>query len=126
MEIGSHGLHHVALPEADDIRLSAETHDSRAILQELLGQQIQGFCYPSGRLDRRVVKAVRTAGYDYACAIGPSPAIGRYALTRTCVHDGDTPWRLDAKRIVSVLTVGNRLAVRRYRGNAGSSRVVCL
>jgi peptidoglycan/xylan/chitin deacetylase (PgdA/CDA1 family) len=122
MEIGSHGLFHVALPEADDTQLSAETAHSRAILQELLGQQIRGFCYPSGRLDRRVVNAVRTAGYDYACAIGPSPAIGRHAITRTCVHDGDTPWRLDAKRIVSVLTVGNRIAVRRHRGNARSSR----
>lgn len=116
MEIGSHGLLHVVLPESDDTQLSAETADSRAILQELVGQPIRGFCYPSGRLDGRVVKAVRTAGYDYACAIGPSPAIGRHAITRTCVHDGDTPWRLDAKRLVSVMTVGNRIVVRRHRG----------
>src|SRR5215207_8931230 len=34
MEIGSHGLHHVALPEGDDTQLSAETVRSRAILQE--------------------------------------------------------------------------------------------
>ena len=69
MEIGSHGLEHVSLPEADDRRLSAETVRSRAILQELLGQQIRGFCYPYGYVDARVVEAVRAAGYDYACAV---------------------------------------------------------
>lgn len=115
MEIGSHGLDHVTLPEADDTQLRAETIHSRAILQDLVGQQIKGFCYPYGKLDARVVEAVRAAGYSYACAIGPSRAIGRHAIPRTYVHDGDSSWRLDAKRIVSGLTVGNRFAVRRHR-----------
>jgi peptidoglycan/xylan/chitin deacetylase (PgdA/CDA1 family) len=121
MEIGSHGLEHVPLPHADDTQLSAETVCSRAILQELTGQQIRGFCYPWGNADARAVKAVRAAGYDYACAIWPSPAVGRYAIPRTYVHDRDTSWRLDAKRIRSGLTVCNRLAVRRHRGNVRSS-----
>ena len=123
MEIGSHGLDHVALPEADDTRLSAETVRSRAILWELIGQQIRGFAYPYGHVDARVVNAVQAAGYDYACAGGPSAAIGRHAFPRTYVHDGDSSWRLDAKRIRSGLTVGNRIAVRRHRANAGSSEM---
>jgi peptidoglycan/xylan/chitin deacetylase (PgdA/CDA1 family) len=122
MEIGSHGLLHVSLPEADDTQLSAETVRSRAILQDLLGQQIRGFCYPFGHVNSRVVNAVRTAGYDYACAIWPSPAIGRHAITRTYVHDGDTSWRLHAKRIVSGLTVGNRIGVRCHRGRARTNQ----
>jgi peptidoglycan/xylan/chitin deacetylase (PgdA/CDA1 family) len=123
MEIGSHGLDHVALPEADDSRLSAETARSRAILQELIGQQVRGFCYPYGHVDARVLKAVQAAGYDYACAVGPSAAIGRHAIPRTYVHDRDNSWRLDAKRIRSGLTVGNRIAVRRHQGKARSSQV---
>jgi peptidoglycan/xylan/chitin deacetylase (PgdA/CDA1 family) len=118
VEIGSHGLEHVSLLKADDARLNAETWRSRGILQELLGQQIRGFCYPYGHVDARVVQAVRAAGYDYACAVGPSPDIGRHAIPRTYVHDRDGTWRLDAKRIVSKLTVGNRFAVRRRRGDA--------
>jgi peptidoglycan/xylan/chitin deacetylase (PgdA/CDA1 family) len=121
MEIGSHGLEHVSLIEADDTQLNAETIRSRAILQELSGQQVRGFCYPWGHLDARVVRAARAACYDYACAIGPSPAIGRHAIPRTYVHDRDTSWRLDAKRIVSGLTVCNRIAVRRHRHNSRSS-----
>jgi peptidoglycan/xylan/chitin deacetylase (PgdA/CDA1 family) len=123
MEIGSHGLEHVSLREAGDAQLNVETARSRAILQELTGQQIQGFCYPWGHLDDRVVKAVRAARYDYACAIGPSPAIGRHAIPRTFVHDRDTTWRLDAKRVRSSLTVSNRIAVRRHRGKARSARM---
>jgi peptidoglycan/xylan/chitin deacetylase (PgdA/CDA1 family) len=123
MEIGSHGLDHVSLSEADDTRLSAETVRSRAILQELIGQQIRGFCYPWGHVDARVLKAVQAAGYDYACAGWPSAIIGRHAIPRTFVHDRDSSWRLDAKRLRSGLTVGNRIAVRRHRGDARSSQV---
>jgi peptidoglycan/xylan/chitin deacetylase (PgdA/CDA1 family) len=118
MEIASHGLDHVKLTELDDTRLSAETADSRATLQQLTGQPVRGFCYPWGQLDTRVVTAVQTAGYDYACAIWPSPAIGRYAIPRTLVHDRDSSWRLDAKRMRFGLTVGNRIGVRRHRSIA--------
>ena len=122
MEIASHGLHHVPLPDADDTQLSAETACSRTILQELIGRQVRGFCYPWGFLDTRVLTAVRAAGYDYACAGWPSAAIGRHAIPRTYVHDRDSSWRLDAKRIRSGLMVGNRIAVRRHRGKARSSQ----
>ncbi len=115
MEIGSHGLEHVSLPGVDDARLSAETARSRAILQELLGMQVRGFCYPYGHLDARVVEAVGDAGYDYACAVEPSSAIGRQAIPRTAFFERDSSWRLDAKRIVSALTVRSRFAVRRHR-----------
>lgn len=123
MEIASHGLDHVSLTEADDALLSAETMRSRVILQELISRQVRGFCYPWGHLDARTVKAVQAAGYDYACAVGPSAAIGRFSIPRTPVFEHDTGWRLDAKRIRSGLTVGNRVAVRRHRGNARSSQV---
>ncbi|WP_231751091.1 polysaccharide deacetylase family protein [Mycobacterium sp. NAZ190054] len=116
MEIGSHGLKHISLVQAADPELADETTRSRAILEDLLGKQVRGFCYPYGYLDPRIVQATRAAGYDYACAVGPTPCIGRYAIPRTYVHDRDTLWRLDAKRTVSVLTVGNRFGVRRYRG----------
>jgi peptidoglycan/xylan/chitin deacetylase (PgdA/CDA1 family) len=123
MEIASHGLDHVSLAEADDALLRAETVRSRVILQELINQQVRGFCYPWGHMDARTVKAVRAAGYDYACAVGPSSVIGRHSIPRTAVFEHDSSWRLDAKRIRSGLTVGNRLAVRRHRGSARSSQV---
>lgn len=115
MEVGSHGLKHVSLLKADDAELTAETVRSREILQDLLGRPVPGFCYPYGYLDARVVNAARAAGYDYACAVKPGAQIGRHAIPRTLVHEGDSSWRLDAKRIVSALRVGNAVGVRRYR-----------
>ena len=116
MEIGSHGLEHISLPETCEVPLNAEVAQSRRILEGLLGQRVQGFCYPYGHLNDRVLNAAQRAGYDYACAVKPSPAVGRHAIPRTLVHERDTSWRLDAKWIVSRLTVGNRHGVRHYRG----------
>jgi peptidoglycan/xylan/chitin deacetylase (PgdA/CDA1 family) len=116
IEIASHGLEHVSLLKVDDARLREETVRSRAILQELLGQPVRGFAYPYGHSDARVVAAVRDAGYDYGCAVAPWNGIGRHAIPRTSAFEHDTSWRLDAKRMVSTLTVGNRFGVRRYRG----------
>jgi peptidoglycan/xylan/chitin deacetylase (PgdA/CDA1 family) len=116
IEIASHGLGHVSLLKADDARLRDETVRSRAILQDLLGRPVRGFAYPYGHSDARVVAAVQTAGYDYACAVLPWSGIGRHAIPRTSAFEHDSSWRLDAKRMVSTLTVGNRFGVRRYRG----------
>ena len=115
MEIGSHGLMHVSLPKADDVVLNAEIVQSRAMLQDLLGRQVRGFCYPYGDMDARVAAAVQACGYDYACATAPSPAIGRYAIPRTGVQEGDGAWRLSAKWLRSALHVGNPIAVRRHQ-----------
>jgi peptidoglycan/xylan/chitin deacetylase (PgdA/CDA1 family) len=104
------------LLDADDARLREETVRGRRILQELLGQPIRGFAYPYGHSDPRVVAAVQTAGYDYACAVRPWCGIGRHAIPRTSVFEHVSSWRLDAKRMVATLTVGNRFGVWRYRG----------
>jgi peptidoglycan/xylan/chitin deacetylase (PgdA/CDA1 family) len=98
VEIGSHGLTHVDLTRADDARLKAETVESRAALEELTGTAVNGFCYPYGTVDRRVMAAVREAGYAYACAIDPSELSGRHVLPRVHIGQNDTAVRLSLKR----------------------------
>ncbi len=97
VEIGSHGLTHVDLTDADDAVLHAEVSDSRALLTELTGAPVQGFCYPYGTVDRRVTEAVREAGYDYACAIDPGELSGPHALPRVHVGQNDNALRLFLK-----------------------------
>jgi peptidoglycan/xylan/chitin deacetylase (PgdA/CDA1 family) len=97
MEIGSHGLRHISLPTADRATLTAETENSRAVLQAASGQQVTGFCYPYGHLDGRVVGAVAAAGYSHGCAIWRSAYTGQFALPRIYVGDYDSSWRLWAK-----------------------------
>lgn len=94
IEIGSHGLTHVDLTRADDALLHAEVAESRAVLSELIGARVQGFCYPYGTVDQRVVDAVRDAGYTYGCAIDPGPLTGPYALPRVHIGQNDSSVRL--------------------------------
>ena len=97
VEIGSHGLTHVDLTKADDDLLRAETTESRALLSELIGAPVAGFCYPYGAVDARAIEAVRAAGYRYACAIDPGPLTAPHALPRVHVGQNDTAVRLYLK-----------------------------
>jgi peptidoglycan/xylan/chitin deacetylase (PgdA/CDA1 family) len=97
MEIGSHGLRHVSLVSAPDDGLTVEVEESRRILREVSGQDVDGFCYPYGDMDGRVVDRVRAAGYAYACAIWRSDLTGQHALPRTYIGESDTGSRLWAK-----------------------------
>jgi peptidoglycan/xylan/chitin deacetylase (PgdA/CDA1 family) len=100
VEIGSHGLTHMDLTRADGVLLRAEVRDSRAALREVTGTDVHGFCYPYGRLDRRVVDAVRDAGYSYACATGPGGLSGLLAIPRVHIGERDTAWRLRLKHLL--------------------------
>jgi peptidoglycan/xylan/chitin deacetylase (PgdA/CDA1 family) len=104
IEIGSHSLNHQRLTGVTDGVLADEVGLSRAILADLSGQDVAGFCYPYGAVGAREAEAVQAAGYRYGCAVarsGPGgrytvPA-GRYAVPRTFVGDKDTAPRLLAK-----------------------------
>lgn len=67
-EIGSHSVTHPLLPELDDRALEAEVEGSRIAIEGWTGAPVKGFCYPNGDHDERVSRAVRAAGYAYACA----------------------------------------------------------
>ncbi|MFD4408315.1 polysaccharide deacetylase family protein [Streptomyces sp. NPDC058466] len=98
-EVASHGLTHIDLTRVPDDVLNAEVHGSRALLAELTGHEIQGFCYPYGTVDARVRAAVQSAGYRYACAIAPgSENVGDLALPRIHIGQSDTAPRLEVKR----------------------------
>ena len=61
--IGSHTVRHPRLTECDDRRLHAELADSKAYLEDLLGQSVDSVSYPHGAVDQRVRSAVQEAGY---------------------------------------------------------------
>ena len=115
IEIGSHGLRHVRLPEAPENALGDEIAGSRRVLQDVSGQDVPGFCYPYGDIDGAVVAGVRAAGYDYGCAIWVSEHTGRHALPRIFAGESDTAPRLWAKGLRHWLTWG-------YRGPGAPSR----
>lgn len=97
IEIGSHGLTHVDLTKADDELLHAEVTESRAVLSELSGAPVAGFCYPYGTVDQRAVDAVQAAGYGYGVAIDPGQLNGVHVLPRVHIGENDTAVRLHLK-----------------------------
>jgi peptidoglycan/xylan/chitin deacetylase (PgdA/CDA1 family) len=101
MEIGSHSATHVRLSKVDGDRLEAEVSGSRASLGELMGAPIRGFAYPWGSNDAAARRAVRDAGYDYACAVEtPVTELGLMALPRICFSQGDGTGRMATKQIL--------------------------
>ncbi len=88
ISIGSHTLSHPHLTRIDACRQRHEIGQSKAVLERLLGEPIEFFCYPSGDFNDQVVKQVREAGY-------------RAALTciRGSFSDGDDPLLLPRKAV---------------------------
>ncbi len=66
VQFGSHTLTHPSLPSLSDHDLERELRDSKARLEDLLGDEVSSFAYPYGEVDRRVRSAVAAAGYKVA------------------------------------------------------------
>jgi peptidoglycan/xylan/chitin deacetylase (PgdA/CDA1 family) len=66
MRIGSHGLHHRNWRAISDDELELELRRSRTILAGIIDSEIAEAACPFGSYDRRVLKALRAAGYTRA------------------------------------------------------------
>jgi peptidoglycan/xylan/chitin deacetylase (PgdA/CDA1 family) len=99
IEIGSHGMSHTKLAGLDRTTLLREVQDSRELLSGLLGEAVEGFCYPYGSLDEPAIQAVREAGYAYGCGVKvPLTEVSQFSLPRMHVGQRDSYLRLTVKR----------------------------
>jgi peptidoglycan/xylan/chitin deacetylase (PgdA/CDA1 family) len=64
VEIGGHSMTHAVLTRIDDNSLEHEVADCRKILEDKFSVDVRYFSYPFGRFDRRVIDAVKKAGYQ--------------------------------------------------------------
>jgi peptidoglycan/xylan/chitin deacetylase (PgdA/CDA1 family) len=89
MRIGSHGLHHRDWRALADEELSEELVVSRRVLTEVVGEDVAEAACPFGSYDRRVLRALRGAGYRrvYNSDDGSGPA-DSWLMPRTTVHRG--------------------------------------
>lgn len=97
MEVGSHSMTHPRLAGLEPDLLHREVNESRRILGEVLGEVVEGFCYPYGSSDDAAVRAVREAGYAYACAWWTHGRWSAHDLPRIPVSERDGPLRFMAK-----------------------------
>lgn len=61
--VGSHGRTHRALTRLGDDELAAELRESKARLEEILGEEVTAIAAPGGFYDARIARAAEAAGY---------------------------------------------------------------
>jgi len=94
--VGSHTCSHPHLTRISDAELHRELRDSRARVEDELGQPCGYLAYPYGEHDARVRAAASSAGYlaAFAQTVGVN---GRYAIYRSSVYRSDALWRMRLK-----------------------------
>jgi peptidoglycan/xylan/chitin deacetylase (PgdA/CDA1 family) len=66
IEFGSHGVTHAVLSNLDQSELRHEIFDSRRLIQQHTGQDVEVIAYPIGKpgsYDERVIRIARECGY---------------------------------------------------------------
>jgi peptidoglycan/xylan/chitin deacetylase (PgdA/CDA1 family) len=63
-EIGAHSVTHPILTECDERRLVVEVEGCKKRLEDDLGKSVTMFAYPRGRHNRKVIAALKQAGYE--------------------------------------------------------------
>ncbi|HLG92876.1 MAG TPA: polysaccharide deacetylase family protein, partial [Acidimicrobiales bacterium] len=90
VSVGGHTRTHPDLRRLGAEELEAEVRGGREDLEDLLGQPVVDFAYPSGLLDPRVVRAVARAGYRTAVTTrrgAMSASTPRLLIPRTFVEE---------------------------------------
>jgi peptidoglycan/xylan/chitin deacetylase (PgdA/CDA1 family) len=91
-EVDSHTLTHPLLTHLSSAQLRYQLVESKRILMHRYRAPVDFLCYPGGIYDRRVMRAVRAAGYLGATSIRYGRAIprGRFAMPRIAVYWGES------------------------------------
>jgi peptidoglycan/xylan/chitin deacetylase (PgdA/CDA1 family) len=91
-ELASHTISHLDLTTLGPAQLRQETAGARALIKRWFHVRPTDFCYPAGRYDRKVIAAVRRAGYTTATTVNPGLATPRrpYELPRVRVEESDS------------------------------------
>jgi peptidoglycan-N-acetylglucosamine deacetylase len=62
-EIGAHGVSHKLLWRLSPEELAKEITPCKPYLEDIVGKEVRMFCYPCGRYDLNVIRALKRAGY---------------------------------------------------------------
>jgi peptidoglycan/xylan/chitin deacetylase (PgdA/CDA1 family) len=86
MEIGSHGEHHLRLPDLPDDKVREEALQSRLEIEAHLRRPIEVFAYPYSSSRARLRAALRDAGYRAAVSGSVHGGADRFELFRKGVY----------------------------------------
>lgn len=120
MALGSHGMDHVPWHGLPTPALSRETRESREVLSDIIGAPIISAACPFGSYGRRVLDALRNAGYREVFTSDRGLAFqGRLIQPRNSIHHSDTladvAAMLDGTMRPSGLAHRAKLLLKRWR-----------
>lgn len=92
--IGAHTVSHPFMPSLTAEACYREARESKEACEALTGSEVSLFAYPYGGFDEKVSRAVREAGFSFACSVKSGPVTAQsdpLALPRLHVEnvDGD-------------------------------------
>jgi peptidoglycan/xylan/chitin deacetylase (PgdA/CDA1 family) len=98
--IGAHSVTHRNLTLLTPAELEREVRDSKRVIEQRLGLEVNYFCYPAGHCNAAVRQAVERAGYRAACTVEPGANVrdtDPLRLRRTEIGGADTLHDVDKK-----------------------------
>jgi len=105
IEIGSHSKTHPILTSLNKHKLKEELLDSKKYLEDIIGDEVEGFSIPGGFYNQRVLEMAFEAGYKYVCTSEPiknlvslPPSNKSLVLGRICIHQ-----QLGLKKLEKIL-----------------------
>lgn len=121
-EVGAHTISHCDLEKLPDNKLKEEILLSKIELSKIVGKDVEMFCYPYGKYNKRVIDVVKSSGFKGArivrwlCSDRPidpyriAPSIQAYSHSRF-VNMGHLVKNLDFKgltRYMANINISNR------------------
>lgn len=82
MGVGSHGWSHVNWRKADDATLGVEVRGAKERISDVIGSEVRAVAIPFGSYDRRVLRAIRAAGFTSVNTSDPGHADGGWLVRR--------------------------------------------
>jgi len=108
-EIGAHGVTHKLLWRLPAEELAAEINPCKPTLEDILGKEVRMFCYPCGRYDSNVIRALKQAGYRGARTV-------RMLSTRLEFNSFEMPTTVQIMPHPKAAYVRNVLRARKMEG----------
>ncbi len=91
--IGSHTVSHPFLSRCNARELAFELVESKHVLEEITGQVVDLFAYPTGDYNRQVAEATRSAGYRAAFAVAArNVGLPGFEIPRIGIYQSDAPY----------------------------------
>ncbi len=91
MELGSHTYSHIELDTLSSGDIAEELASSKAIIEQITGQEVVSICYPSGAYNDTVLKEAEKAGYSIGVTTNlgvTEQSQGIYSLSRLRIAYG--------------------------------------